>query len=147
MPRVLFCPIDNAVNKQTFSKSFGKVSLTYAGKCTLKYQDRFLLNFCSYNGSIGMPKLISYSVVCILLYQIIISWLRYPNSVYHILIILPLLIIIGCIFYRDFLMNPLKRCPLCKRWLKINDYEFIANDGIEIVVLCKKCKRQYRIKK
>lgn len=94
-----------------------------------------------------MPKRISYIVVCILLFQIIANWLRYPTFSYHVLLIAPLLLLASCLFYRDLFMNPLKRCPLCKRWLKIDDYKFIQNDETEAVVLCKKCNSEYRIKK
>jgi hypothetical protein len=94
-----------------------------------------------------MSKTIAYLVVCVLAVQVITSWLRYPNSSYHILLILPLLVLGGCIFYLNFFKNPLKRCPLCKRWLKINDYKYISNDGIKAVILCQKCNGEYEIKK
>jgi hypothetical protein len=94
-----------------------------------------------------MSKTLSYILIGIFSIQIILSWVRYPSSNYRLLLIIALIVLAGCLFFRDVFKDPLRRCPLCGSWLKINDYKFISNDGMVAVILCKKCNREYKIRK
>jgi len=94
-----------------------------------------------------MPKNIAILIVAILLVQYAFTLARTSSLKHYLLTFAPIVLLVGCLCYRYYFQDPLKRCPLCKKWLKDKDYEFISHDGTEAVVLCKKYNKQYKIRK
>lgn len=92
-------------------------------------------------------NIILYGIILFFIIQVSVNWVRYPGSIYNLLSLPLLFFLIGILVYRDFFKNPLKRCPLCNKWLKSDDYKYVLKTADEALVLCKKCNRQYKIRK